>query len=39
MNRDQLLAFNKQIIQQETPVLLRKLLGYDQIDSDETLLQ
>ena len=31
MNEGELKLFNKQVLQQETPELLRKLLGYQEI--------
>lgn len=39
LNKDELLEFNKQVLQQETPQLIRKLLGYDKIDPSELFVQ
>lgn len=35
LNKEQLLNFNKEVLQQETPDLIRKLLGYQEIDESE----
>lgn len=39
LDKEQLLEFNKQVLQQETPELIRKLLGYQSIDSSENWVQ
>lgn len=39
LNKEELLEFNKQVLQQETPELIRKLLGYDKIDPSELFVQ
>lgn len=39
LNMEELNKFNSQVIQKETPDLLRKLLGYDEIEEDEDFVK